>query len=237
MTDDRHAPSFQVRRQQSRRRRVRRSLLAASIVLVAAGLVWLIGFSTVLGVNKVQVQGTSLVSPDQVTSAAQVVSGTPLARVDGKAIAARVKAAIPEVAAVTVSRHWPSTLVIRVTERVLVYQVLFGGDFHWVDATGTAFHITPDAQPAPVVTLDTGDQKVMADVATVVTALPEDLEPHVQYITATTRDSITLSLDDGRDIFWGSAEQSDLKAKVVVPLLDFPGTVYDVSAPADPAVR
>jgi len=234
MTD---APSFQVRRQQSRRRRVRRGLLAALIVLVAAGLVWLVGFSTVLGVNRVQVVGTCLVSADQVTAAAQVVSGTPLPRVNGNAIATRVKAAIPEVASVSVARHWPSTLIIRVTERVLVYQVLLGGDFQWVDATGTVFHTSPDAQPAPVATLDTTDQQLMSDVATVVTALSADLKPHVQSITAATQDSITLSLDDGRDIIWGSADQSDLKAQVIDPLLKFPGTVYDVSAPANPAVR
>ena len=236
MTDDRHAPSFQVRRQQSRRRRLRRSLLAALVVLVAVGLVWLVGFSTVLGVNQVQVDGTSLVSADQVLAAAQVVSGTPLARVNGKAIAARVET-IPEVADVTVSRHWPNTLVINVTERVVVYQVLTGGEYRWVDATGTAFHSSDDAQPVPVVTLNTTDQQLMGDVATVVTALPADLTPHVESIMAGTRDSITLSLDDGRQIVWGSAEQSALKAQVIGPLLQFPGTVYDVSAPANPAVR
>jgi len=211
-------------------------LLATLIFLVAAGLVWLIGFSTVLGVNQVRVDGTDLVAVDQVTAAAQIVSGTPLARVNGKAIASRVET-IPEVAQVTVSRHWPNTLIIHVTERVAVYQVLSGGDYRWVDATGTAFHSSLDPQPLPMVTLNTTDTQLMADVATVVTALSADLTPHVESIMAGTRDSITLSLDDGRQIIWGSSEQSDLKAQVIGPLLQFPGSVYDVSAPANPAVR
>jgi len=237
MSDDGHPASFQIRRRQSRRRRVRQTLLGVLIVLVIAGLVWMVGFSTVLGVNRVQVTGANIVSADQVTAAAQVASGTPLARVNGKALAGRVTAAIPEVAAVTVSRHWPNTLVIHITERTVVYQVLMGGVYQWVDATGTDFHSSDDAQPVPVATLDTTDQQMMKDVATVVTALPADLLPHVASITAATPDSITLTLDDNRQIIWGSADQSDLKAQVIDPLLQVSGTVYNVSAPANPAVH
>jgi len=236
MTNDGQV-SFQIRRRQSRRRRARRTLLAILVALVAVGLVWLVGFSTVLGVNRVQVTGANLVSADQVTAAAQVASGTPLARVNGKALADRVTAAIPEVASVTVSRHWPSTLVIHVNERAIVYQVQAGGAYQWVDATGKVFHTSPDAQPVPVVTVDATDQQLLDDVATVVTALPADLTPLVVSISAATRDSITLSLNDGRQIVWGSADQSSLKAQVIVPLLKISGTVYDVSAPANPAVR
>jgi len=237
MSDEHHAPSFQIRRKQSRRRRVRQTVLAGLIVLVVAGLAWLIGFSSVLGVNRVQVDGTSLVTADQVTAAAQVVTGTPLARVDGKAIAARVAAAIPEVASVTVSRHWPNTLVIHVTERAIVYQVQSSGAYQWVDATGDIFHSSPDAQAVPVVTVDTTDLQLVRDVATVVTSIPADVSPHVVSISAATGDSITLTLDDGRQVFWGSADQSDLKAQVIGPLLNIPGTVYNVSAPAYPAVH
>jgi len=235
--DDGHAASFQIRRKQSRRRRLRQGLLAVLIALVVVGLVWLVAFSSVLGVNRVQVDGTSLVTADQVTAAAQVVSGTPLARVDGKAIAARVTAAIPEVASVTVSRHWPNTLVIHVKERVIVYQVQAGGSFQWVDATGTVFHSSPDKQPVPVVTVDATDQQLVAGVATVVTALPADLLPDVTSIDAATRDSITLKLNDGRQVIWGSADQSDLKAQVIGPLLKVSGKVYNVSAPANPSVH
>jgi len=237
MSDDGHPASFQIRRQQSRRRRVRRTLLAVLIALVVVGLVWLVGFSTVLGINRVQVTGASLVSADQVAAAAQLVPGMPLARVDSKALAGRVTAAIPEVASVTVSRHWPNTLVIHVSERVAVYQVLTGGNYQWVDATGDVFHTSPDAQAVPVVTVDTTDQQLVRDVATVVTALPADLSPDVASITAATRDSITLDLNDGRQVIWGSADQSELKAQVIDPLLKQPGSVYNVSALANPAVH
>jgi len=237
MTDDRHGASFQVRRKQSRRRRLRQGLLVGLVVVVVAALVWLVGFSSVLGVNRVQVDGTTLVTADQVTAAAQVVNGTPLARVDGKAIAARVTAAIPEVASVTVSRHWPNTLVIYVTERAIVYQVQSGDGYQWVDATGRLFHSSPDAQPVPVATVDSTNQPLVADVATVVTALPGDLLPHVVNIDAATPDSITLNLDDGRQVIWGSADQSDLKAQVIGPLLQQSGKVYNVSAPAYPSVH
>ena len=47
------------------------------------------------------------------------------------------------------------------------------------------------------------------------------------------------TLTKGRDnarVVWGSADQSALKAQVIVPLLQQKGTVYDVSAPSNPTV-
>jgi len=146
-------------------------------------------------------------------------------------------AALPEVGSVIVTRHWPGTLTIRVTERSIVFQVVDAGGYGWVSADGTVFHVSPDPQPVPTATTGVEGQKMLAAIATVVVALPTDLVSHVASVFAPTADSITLQLDDGRQIMWGSAERSDLKAQVVVPLLTVPGTVYDVSAPSNPAVR
>jgi cell division septal protein FtsQ len=76
---------------------------------------WLYG-TQVLAVRQVEVTGSVLVPPEQVQAVAAVVLGTPLARVDTAAVAARVRS-LPSVAAVDVSRSWPHTLVIEVTER------------------------------------------------------------------------------------------------------------------------
>ena len=49
-----------------------------------------------------------------------------------------------------------------------------------------------------------------------------------------TVDQISLVLRDGRTVEWGSAEQSELKAEVLVPLLKRPAQRYDVSVPGQP---
>ena len=49
-----------------------------------------------------------------------------------------------------------------------------------------------------------------------------------------TVDQISLVLRDGRTVVWGSAEDSDAKAEVLVELLEQPARKYDVSVPGQP---
>jgi cell division protein FtsQ len=48
---------------------------------------------------------------------------------------------------------------------------------------------------------------------------------------------IRLALVGGREIIWGDATQSDLKAKVATALLARDGTTFDVSAPDVVTIR
>ena len=51
-----------------------------------------------------------------------------------------------------------------------------------------------------------------------------------------TVDQISLVLRDERIVLWGSADESDLKAEVLGPLLSRPGQTYDVSVPGQATV-
>jgi len=229
--------ALQVRRRLTNRRRVRRRGIVVLVALLALLAAWVVVFSPVLSVRQVKVDGASIVSADDVQTAAAVPIGRPMAQVHQSDVASRITNALPAVLSATVSRQWPSTLVIHVTERTIAYQVASGGGFGWVSDDGVVFNVTPDSQAVPLVDVATGDPKLLTDVATVVKAIPAGLMPNVQSMSAATRDSITLQLDDGRQVVWGSADQSALKAQVIVPLLNVPGTVYDVSSPSTPAVR
>ena len=44
-------------------------------------------------------------------------------------------------------------------------------------------------------------------------------------------------LRDGRTVLWGSADESALKAEVLVALLDGPGRTFDVSVPGQPTFK
>ena len=48
-----------------------------------------------------------------------------------------------------------------------------------------------------------------------------------------TVDQIELVLRDGRTVTWGSAEESEQKAAVLVRLLQQPARHYDVSVPGN----
>jgi cell division protein FtsQ len=68
-------------------------------------------------------------------------------------------------------------------------------------------------------------------------ALPETVRARLATVRAESADSIELDLTDGVVVVWGSAEQNDRKAEVLVALMKQPGRVYIVSAPEAPAIR
>lgn len=229
-------PRLDLRRKTQRRSRLRRLALLLAVLAVLAGLGWLVLFSTVLETRQVEVSGTQIVSEEQVIETAQVPLGTPLTRIPAAAIKQRVLS-LPAVAEVKLRRGWPHTLGIEITERTLVYQRSHEGHYQWVDAEGRIFHSTDEPGPSVVAQLPSGDQRLLADVATVVAALPSDVTDQTERLEAATVDSIVILLVDGRTIIWGNASQSAEKAALLPTLLAMPGSSYDVSVPSHPAVR
>jgi cell division protein FtsQ len=80
--------------------------------------------------------------------------------------------------------------------------------------------------------------EALREAAVVVAALPDDLAARVDHVTVETVDQVTLVLRDGRQVLWGSAEESALKAEVLAELLAVQKAgVYDVSVPGSPTTR
>lgn len=225
-------------RRRSRLRLVVRALVATLVALLLGAGVWLVGFSPVLAVQRVEVTGTSVLDAATVERTAAISTGTPLARLDVAGIERRVGALAP-VREVHVDRQWPSTVTIEVTERTPLYAVQQnqGDGYLLVDRDGVAYTTLPEP-PGGLLVVTADSAELLPDVATVVAALPDELRDQVHGVSADTRDSITLALSGGRTVVWGSAERSDYKATVLMALLKArKGTVYDVSAPDWPAVR
>ncbi|MFT4295290.1 MAG: FtsQ-type POTRA domain-containing protein [Micropruina sp.] len=226
-----------LRRRRGRRRRVIAIAVLAGVLAVLGVLAWLVLGSSVLGVRAVVVQGGALAGADQVRALAAIPDGTPLAQVDLDAVAARVSGLAP-VAKVAVSRQWPNTIDIAITERVPALAVETPGGYWIADDTGVIFNSA--AQPPRnlmVARVPGGDPRLIRDLAAVTRALPASLRSTVQLIGADTPDSITLELSGGARVVWGGAEQSELKAQVLARLLPGKHRVYDVSAPSNPTTR
>jgi cell division protein FtsQ len=227
------------RRQWARRWLAWRVVLGAVVVLGGAvGLLWLVFFSSVLAVQGVQVEGTAVLDPREVRDVAAVPTGSPLAKVDLDAVAARVERLTP-VAGVDVSRAWPDRIRIDVTERTAVAVVDHGGQLRGVDANGVMFRRYL-SRPAhlPVLRIAASTRTAaLAEAAEVVEVLPDPIAARVQYVMVNTVDTISLRLRSGQTVRWGSAEQSALKADVLAVLLEQKATVYDVSVPGQPVLR
>lgn len=231
------SPELELRRKRHRRRLLAKVVIPLlALVLIIAGI-WVLGFSGVFAVRVVQVHGISTVSESQVLQAAQVPDGVPLARIDLGQIAARVEA-IPTVESSVVHRSWPSTIAITVRERQPVFAIEQQGSYLLVDKFGVGYRVL-SARPADEVLVQVAapDPAILAEIATVVSVLPDSIRGQLSTVSAQSPSGITLRLTKGREVFWGDASRSADKLRVLRALLKHSASRYDVSAPDQPAVR
>lgn len=232
---------FYRRRLWARVTRYRLQLLALLVVAGVAALVWVVYFSAMLGVHRVEVAGTNLLNPKQVQAAAAIPPGAALASIDLEEVADRVAALTP-VADVQVERRWPRGLSIAVTERRAVAVVRQRGKVSGMDAEGVLFR-TYERAPRGLPMVDAeelaraGSDDALAEAATALAALEPSVAARVDHVEVASRDAIVLVLADGDRVTWGSAEQSELKGEVLTVLLKEEASSYDVSVPAQPTTR
>ena len=228
------------RRQWARRWLSLRYVLALVLVLgLVATSIWLVFFSATLQVKKVEVVGNELLSDARVREVADVPLGDQLALVDLGRADARV-GSLAEIKSVDVTRTWPDGVRIQVVERTAVAVVELAGRIRGLDADGVVFRdykAPPKGMPR-IRPGGTAGTDALKEAATVVSALPPDLATRVDHVEVATVDQITLVLRDQRQVLWGSAEDSELKAEVVDRLLAaVQAQVYDVSVPSNPTTR
>lgn len=234
-------------RRARRRGRHRRPVQAAVAVLVLGLLAWVLWGSPLLAVRNVSVDGVRTLPADQVRETAGVAEGTPLLRVDVEEARDRV-ARLPQVASVEVDRGWPSTVVITVVERVPVAVVGPPGSRSLVDASGVFFDTVTGDAPEGVVPLTVadpgpGDPATMAALGALV-SLPAQVREQVTAAAAGSAEDVTLTLDDGTLVRWGTAEEASAKASALAAVLDQieaealdPAGTIDVSTPAAVVLR
>lgn len=189
---------------------------------------WVLLGSQLLAVENVSVTGTGRVSVAQVQGIVAVVPGTPLARVDTAGVAERLRA-LPPVASVSVSRHWPHELRVSIVERVVVAAQRQASGYALLDGGGVMVALSPTV-PKGVVPLTSSSPAATAAALTVLHSLPRALLVRLGSLQAVTAEQVTLVLTDRRQVLWGGAQDNAVKAAAATVLLRMPGTVYDVSA-------
>jgi cell division protein FtsQ len=237
-TDDRRR--FRRRRFTQRLVALRPVLIGVAAAALVCGVVWLFLFSSVLAAENVEVTGTDVLTPARIRAVADVPLGEPLARIDPDVIQARVEDLVA-VASVDVSRCWPETVCIDITEREAVAVVDREGRLWGLDAHGILFR-EYDKRPVelPLVKMKaTTGADALAEAAQIVAALPASLARRVDHLDVQTVDEISLRLRDGALVIWGSADDSANKVRVLAPLLEArpQATEYNVSVAGSPTVK
>ncbi len=238
--------------------RARKLLYTASALAIIAVLyVVLVFFSPLLATEKITVRGASLLETSQVEQKLEPLRGVPLTRIDEK----KVRELIGQdnvIRSVQVESRPPHELVVTLKERTAVAVVKQGDTYHTVDSDGVSL-LESATQPdtsVPLVRFSGDDPKTSAEFRTISTALsamPSELLAQIKEAGATSTSSITLTLRDNTTVQWGTAEESELKAKVLLSLRQAIAkraqeensseaqtqkvTVYDVSAPRVPVTR
>lgn len=241
----------QVRREAGRRRL--RALVAALVLSVVVIGGWTVLHSPVLDVDRVVVTGMTHLQAGDVRAAAAVELGTALVDVDPQAIGERVRG-LGRVGAVDVSRVWPGTVEIAITERQPVAVTSLNGSVgagggRWVvlDGAGRALEVADSAPPGliRVEGAGTGPVEVGERVAglegamSVVRALPPALLPQVATVIA-AGDDVDLGLASGGVVYLGPPERVGEKLRALATVLarvDTTGMrVLDLRQPSRPAL-
>jgi len=228
------------RRQWRRRWLAWRYLLALVLVVaLVGGAVWAVWFSTWLAVEEIDVSGAQTVEAKDIRARSGIDVGDPLVRVDLDGAERRI-GALAVVRSVSVTRQWPHGILVSIEERVAIAVVEIGDRLRGMDADGVVFRDyqkAPPGLPRVVTTIGTTSD-ALKEAAEVISALPQELTLVVDHVEVASVDKISLVLKDGREVIWGSADESDTKAEVLATLLaTVQAQVYDVSVPSKPTTR
>ncbi|MFC0597103.1 cell division protein FtsQ/DivIB [Streptomyces palmae] len=234
-------------RQRLPRRRTLLLLLLATALLTGGGT-WVLYGSDWLRAERVKVSGTEVLTPEEVRRVADVPLGSPMASVDTGSIERRLRAGLPRIDQVRVSRSWPHTIRVEVDERHPRAVLRSGGRYVEVDRSGVRFATVAERpKGVPVLDLDLGKSsssrrfgvdRLRREGVRVAAALPASVRRSTQVVRVRSYDSITLELTRDRTVMWGSGESGAAKARSLLALLKAAPEAahFDVSAPGAPAV-
>ncbi|MET9905966.1 FtsQ-type POTRA domain-containing protein [Streptomyces sp. NPDC006476] len=238
------------------RRMVRRRLrtiimLAVAMVFLGTAGLWALFGSSWTRVERVTVSGTRVLTPAEVSEAAEVPVGAPLISVDTDAIASRLRRKLPRIDTVDVVRSWPHGIGLKVVERTPVLIVQKGRKFVEVDGKGVRFATVSEApKGAPALELSIsrsgsaaaslrrfGEDRLVREAVTVARSIPAAVAHETRSVKVRSFDDISLELGDGRTVAWGSGERGALKARTLTALMKAAPDArhFDVSVPTAPA--
>ncbi len=219
------------------------SLLA--LLLSAVLFVGLVFFSPLLATQNIRVQGASLLDTQEVKSRLSSLEGVPMTRISQEQVASLIGQE-SLLYGVSLQAQPPHDLLVILHERVPVALIQEEDSFLLVDNEGVTLGKLGSRDEAKLPLLEGGpellEQPAFATVTQVLASLPTSVLSDLDKAQADSASTITLTMTDGTMVVWGTPEESDLKAKVLLQLMDSVGSevkveTYDVSSPLIPTVK
>jgi cell division septal protein FtsQ len=237
-------------------KRFKRLTITLTFLVATSSLAYLLGWSSVLMVKEVKIEGSSeaslLIGTLNKQSIAPTV-GQRLARVNVRSIE-RALSELDWLDNAEVSRNWVSSNIsIKVSERVAIARALTNQN-SIVNFDSSGFLFTPTSinqkknQAAlPLISSANNAQQDLSDVALLLQQIPADLEyliADLDQISITKAGYILMSSAINNRpvrINWGTVEQIDQKFAVLLALLKLPEnkviSQVDLSQPDAPIVK
>jgi cell division protein FtsQ len=231
-------------------RRRRRGLVVAAVVVVVAlalgGAGYVALHSRLFAATTVTVTGARHESPRAVVDAAGLAHAPSMLSVNPGAVAARVSRTFPWIASVTVTKHWPHTVTIALTERRAVAVVAGPRSTSvLVDATGRRLGPAAPHQVLPRLEYAVGaDQQLGSPTSLAAAAqpgllvaatLPPAFRSQVAVVQVSDLGWVTLHLTTPVSFVLGPASNLGAKyedvAAVIARTTLHVGDVVDVSVP------
>lgn len=215
--------------------------ISAIVTLLFA--VTILTTSPIFSVRQMTIDGLVRLDEAVVRDSLAAFEGQPMGSVEPGDVE-RVLASFPLVREVAVRIDLPSTLVISITERKALGAVASPAGFDVVDREAVVLWSTgsrPTELPVILVPADPQANGFVA-VARALEALPAEVLARVDAVTATSQDTVRLSLRDSQhQVLWGSAENSEGKARALPAALSAAGSegskLIDLSTPDTVVIR
>lgn len=203
------------------RRTRRRTLIAVATVLALVLFVLVGAFTPIMAVRDVQIEGAQSVNVDDVKVALQRFEGTPLALVDENEIL-KALSAFPLIQRFAVERVPPSTLIVRIEERVPAIAIESDGVVRLYDAAGVLVGEVPERPegvPLGGDSLRNTSGAAFRAASKVVRDMPADLRQQTVSVNAVTGQDVVFVLANGIEVFWGNANDTKRKSLVLQTML------------------
>ena len=215
-------------------------LITIFIILLTAGLAYLLGWSNALTIKAISYAGAPTKSSEAlVKNLTDLEVGQRLARIETRKIAARLQT-LPWIESADLSRNWISGKIeIEVTPRLPI--ATFNGQL--MDASGKRFEL-PGGFKSKLPSVFARDAKSGLAAINLFTKLPTEFSTRTSAFTAISPENINFKISEGKRslmVIWGSDTEIDLKLKVYKALVALPENskirIIDLTEPRSPIVK
>ncbi|GGH56488.1 cell division protein FtsQ/DivIB [Rothia aerolata] len=217
----------------------------ATLAVLALLFIGVVFYSPLLATRTITVEGASLLQKSAVEDRLSPLEGRPLTRITDQEVADLVGEP-NKLRGISVEARPPHDLVVTLQERIPVAVVKNGSSYELVDAEGQQLGSVDSVESAGLPLVDGGTgilgSQEFNTISAVLEALPADLLSQVKEAKADSASTIALTMQDDTRVVWGTAEDSELKAKVLAQLRSSVGkdgavSTYDVSSPMVPTTK